>query len=277
MTAESKKAAECRSTDGDCRSTEREIAVELLDVEVFYDERRVLRDVNLTLRENEYLGIIGPNGGGKSTLLKVMVGLIKPTRGSVRVFGMSPREAAAYLGYVPQEAGGDLSFPATVMDVVLMGRAARRGLFKRYSSEDKDRAAEALARVHLLDLAGRGIGALSGGQRQRAYIARALSAEPKLLVLDEPTAALDETVGRSLYGLLDELQETVTVIMVTHDMSVVSRCMTAVACVSGTVYAHGDGKKLDPAVLEKVYGCPIDLIAHGSTPHRVLSVHEDDE
>ena len=247
--------------------------IELEGVEVSYGGRRVLRDVNLTVRSRDYLGIIGPNGGGKSTLLKVIVGLKKPDAGRVRVLGRSPAAASSALGYVPQEATNDLRFPATVWDVVLMGRAVKRGLFKRYTRDDEQRAEAALKRVHLLDLKARQIGALSGGQRQRVYIARALAGDPELLILDEPTAALDSTVGKSLYGLLDELNHDITIVMVTHDMSVISRSVTSVACLSGTIFSHEDGKHVDPETLEKVYGCPIDLIAHGNVPHRVLPTH----
>lgn len=247
--------------------------VRIRDVDFSYGDRKVLWDVNLTVRENEYLGIIGPNGGGKSTLLKLMVGLIKPNKGKVEVLGTRPKSAVSQLGYVPQETLSDLDFPATVWDVVLMGRTARSGLFKRYSALDREKADQAIEKVHIQDLVERQIGELSGGQRQRVYIARALATEPSLLILDEPTAALDQNVGRSLYGLLDELKKSITVIMVTHDMSVISRTVSSVACLCGTVFSHGDGKTVDPDTLEKVYGCPIDLIAHGSVPHRVLSAH----
>lgn len=233
----------------------------------------ILDRIHLRVDHKDFLGIIGPNGGGKTTLLKTIVGLVQPDKGTVRIYGRPPRAARRRVGYVPQHTENDSRFPVSVRDVVLMGRVKKRGLFHRLNTEDKETAERVLKQVDMWTLRNRQIGELSGGQKQRVLIARALSTNPDLLVLDEPAAALDTTVGKSLYGLLTRLNEHITIIMVTHDMGVVARSVTSVACLSRKLFSHDDVKKVDPAVLEKTYGCPIDIIAHGSFPHRVFGPH----
>ena len=230
----------------------------------------VLEDVDLRIDPGDYLAILGPNGGGKTTLLKVLLGLLAPDRGSVHVFGHPPRDAAGRVGYVPQGRSFDPEFPIRVLDVVLMGRL-RRGIWGRVSAEARERARAALEQVELQDLARRPIGALSGGQLQRVLIARALVGEPQLLLLDEPTSSLDERVERSVWELFEELSHQMAVVVVSHDVGAISRHVRSVACLNRKLYAH-PSKTLTPELMEAAYGCPIDLLAHGH-PHRVLPQH----
>ena len=231
----------------------------------------VLEDVNLTIHPRDFLAVIGPNGGGKTTLLKLMLGLLKPDRGTVRVFGHSPREAAASIGYVPQEIDINKGFPVSVRDVVLMGRMRGGGGWRRFSGPDKIAARQALERVEMWEYRKRRIGELSGGQRQRVFMARALVGEPKILFLDEPTASVDQKGQTDFYALLKELNENVTVIVVSHDLMVLSSYIKSVACVSQQVFFH-DAPEITKDMLEMAYHCPVELIAHG-VPHRVLPKH----
>ena len=247
--------------------------VKLTDVWVEFDGVTVLQHQNLTLFEDDFLGIIGPNGGGKTTLLRVVLGLVEPSRGKVEVFGQSPVEARKNIGYVPQISFFDRDFPINVMDAVLMGRLSVRSLFQRFTREDKDAALLALEKVEIADLRHRQIGKLSGGERQRVFIARALVSNPKLLLLDEPTASVDPKMKTGIYDLLDKLKEDMTIILVTHDMGVISSHVDKIACLNCNLYYHDD-KNISKEMLEAVYQCPVDLIAHG-VPHRVLDEHKE--
>ncbi len=247
-------------------------AVELEDVSVYYDGVCALEDINLKIDDKEFLGIIGPNGAGKSTLLKVILGLIKPFTGEIKIYGKS-LENSERVSYVPQVSNFNLKFPVNVMEVVLMGRLNQGfDFFHRYTEKDKEVAREFLKKVDLLNLEKRQIGQLSGGQLQRVLIARALALKPEVLLLDEPTASIDANSRNQMYSLLKKLNEKMTIIVVTHDMSAVSTYFDSIACLNKKLYYHGD-KEIKENDLKKVYGCPIDLIAHG-LPHRVLKPHD---
>ncbi|MEB2313738.1 MAG: metal ABC transporter ATP-binding protein [Sorangiineae bacterium] len=237
-------------------------AIRLTDVTVRFGERLVLDRVNLTVAERDFMALIGPNGGGKSTLLKVVLGLVEPSEGQVEVLAGAPREARGRVGYVPQYLRFDTEFPVSVRQVVEMGRLGK--------PRDRRPVDAALADLEITDLAARQVGKLSGGQLQRVLIARALAVEPALLLLDEPTASLDTHSASGFYELVSRLSEQLTVVMVSHDVGAVSRYVRSIACLAQRLYAHG--ATLDEAVVEQAYGCPVDLIAHG-TPHRVLGAH----
>jgi zinc transport system ATP-binding protein len=249
-----------------------EPAFELEDVWFSYGEVSVLEGVSLAVEPRDYLAVLGPNGSGKTTLVKLLLGLLRPSRGRVRVLGTEPARARGRVGYVPQRASFDLDFPIRVADVVRMGRLARAGLGRRLGPADHAAVERALATVELADLAGRPIGALSGGQLQRVLIARALALEPELLLLDEPTASLDERIGSSVWELLQSLSARLTVVVISHDIGAISRHVRTVACLNRRLHAH-PSRELTPEILEATYGCPIDLIAHGH-PHRVLGAHD---
>ena len=246
--------------------------VRLDDVWVHQDGVPVLEAINLSIKSNDFLGIIGPNGGGKTTLLKVILGLIKPSRGKVSVMGQPPFKGRKFIGYISQSNLFDRDFPISVFDVVLMGRYSKTGLFHRYSEEDKRTATEVLKTVEMLDCKDRQVGRLSGGEQQRVFIARALVPEPKLLLLDEPTASIDPDMQAEFYELLDRLKERMAIVLVSHDISAVSIYVSEIACLNRQLFYHGS-KEVSAEELEKSYHCPIQLIAHGTVPHRVLKEH----
>lgn len=251
-------------------------AVQLKDVSVNYGNVEALKNVNLDVEEGSFLGIIGPNGGGKTTLLKVILGLIEPEKGSVKILGNSLEDAVDQIGYVPQVSNFDRSFPISVLDVVLMARLGGRvRFFHQYNKKDVKKAEAVLEKLNLLDLKDRQIGKLSGGQLQRVLIARGLAVEPEILLLDEPTANVDASSTSQIYELLKGLNKEKTIIVVTHDMAAVSSYFDSLACLNAELYHHGD-KKLDQETTEQVYGCPIDLIAHGH-PHHVFTPHGEEE
>ena len=236
-----------------------------------YDQEIVLEDINLIVQPLDYIGIIGPNGGGKTTLFKSLLGIIPISRGKIRILGKSVEEGRANIGYVPQWVDIDREFPVNVQEVALMGRLGKRGMLKSYSSQDKQVVCNALEQVGLMDLRSRPIGELSGGQRQRVYIARALATEPKILLLDEPTASVDPQFKNSIFELLQELNKQLTIIMVSHDMSAISSYAKTVGCLNRRLFYHG-AKQITSDMVGAVYQCPVDLIAHG-VPHRVFEEH----
>ena len=254
--------------------------VKLEDVWVSYHETLALKGVDMEIEDGEFLGLIGPNGSGKTTLIRVILGLVKPDRGKVEVFGVAPDRLGAkhhLVGYVPQRSQGDWSFPVSVIDVVMMGRYGRIGLFKRPSAADRDAAMQALEDVQMQDLARRQLAELSGGQQQRVLIAQALATEPKLLLLDEPAAGVDAYGEERFYELLKGLKEQqgLTIVIVTHDSAVVSAHVEKLACLNQTLYTHASPAEVITAgTLEKVYGCEVELLAHGRIPHRVVEEHK---
>ncbi len=247
------------------------LAVELDDVWAGYQHETILQEVNISIEENEFLAIIGPNGGGKTTFFKVLLGILKPTRGKIRVFGKDPSKARHLIGYVPQYALFDRQFPIDVWNVVLMGRVGHLGTRPFFSDEDRQMAMESLRMVEMDDLKDRQISRLSGGQMQRVFIARALASGPKLLLLDEPTASVDKRMQESIFELLGRLNKTITIILVTHDVGVVSAYVNKIGCLNKYLIYHDD-KMLTPEMMEAAYDCPVDIIAHG-VPHRVYGDH----
>ncbi len=247
--------------------------VRLEDVWVSYNGRPVLEGVSLSVSSGDFLGLIGPNGGGKTTLLRVMLGLVKPSRGKVLVTGKLPEQSRGDIGYVPQKPLFDPTFPVSVLDVALMGRYGKTGIGRRYSREDRRLAEEALAVVGMLDLRGRQIGQLSGGQQQRVFIARALATKPKLLLLDEPMESIDPASQAELYELLKTLTSRMGIVLVSHNISAISVYVESIACLNRRLHYHGS-KEISPEMLEQTYQCPIELIAHGAFPHRILKEHD---
>lgn len=222
----------------------------------------VLQGLSLSVHEGDFIAVLGPNGGGKSTLLKVILGLVKPASGTVSVFGGAPGHADGRIGYVPQSMLFDRSFPINAHDVVLMGRLSRKHLMQRYSKEDRRRALEALEITGMAGMAGRRIGTLSGGELQRVLIARALAGNPDLLLLDEPTASVDPEMKTTIYDLLDDLKRKHTIVLVTHDTGTIGRHVSRIACLNCTLDMHEAGSTLDRASLEHLYGHPVDVVEH---------------
>ena len=251
-----------------------ETALQIDNLSVYYGDEAALSNVCLKVAHGEILGIIGPNGGGKSTLLKAILGLIQPTTGSVRIYGQEPGKNRAAVGFVPQFGAMDRRFPISVFEVVLTGRLKPGlSLFRKYSETDKAIAAAQLERVGIGHLANKQISELSGGEFQRLLIARALAVEPKLLLLDEPTASVDANSRNQIYQLLREVNADMTIILVTHDLMAISSEVRKLACLNKKLVYHGE-PELNESVVNELYGCPVDLIAHG-VPHRVLKAHEE--
>jgi zinc transport system ATP-binding protein len=233
-----------------------------------YGREVVLDHVDLEIQPRDFLAIIGPNGGGKTTLLKVMLGLLKPWSGEV-VTHLPPERGR--LGYVPQFSTFDKNFPLRIADLVLMGTLGRHGLLSRYSREDRAAAQRALEQLGLGEVARAHVAEVSGGQLQRALIARAIVSDPAVLFLDEPTASIDAESRGSLMGLLEELNREIPIVVVTHDVTSIAPMVRRIACINRRLFYHG-GPELTHEVLEETYGCPVELVAHG-VPHRVLHSH----
>ena len=241
--------------------------VELEDVDVDFGAGPVLERINLTVEAGDFLGLIGPNGSGKTTLLRVILGLLPPTRGTVRLFGHPPAAFRQWgrLGYVPQRATLDRSLPVTVREVVATGLLPSLGLFGRLSASARERITEVLNQVGMAAQAGARIGVLSIGQQQRVLIARALVSKPELLILDEPTGGVDPEAQTSFYALLHHLnrERDVTLILVSHDIGVVAKEVTKLACLNRRLVFHGRPDDfLTDAALTALYGPAVRVVRH---------------
>lgn len=220
-----------------------------------------LEDINFNVRQNSFVCMVGPNGGGKTTLLKLMLGLLKPDKGTIQINGKAPGAACKKIGYVPQYVNFDLHFPVRAIDVVLMGTLGKCSSFGRYPSHEKKAAERALAEVDMDNLRNSPLGKLSGGQRQRILIARALATEPDLLLLDEPLANVDITVQSDFNALLQDLSKKMTIIIVTHDTSFVSKAVESVVCVNHTVAVHPVSEITGETIFQ-IYGSDVHMVRH---------------
>jgi zinc transport system ATP-binding protein len=236
-------------------------AITIENLTFAYESNPVLEDVNLSVVPRDFACVVGPNGGGKTTLLKLVLGLLRPQRGRVRVLGRSPQEARVRVGYLAQHAHLDPQFPVSVMDVVMMGRLGRQPSAGRYRRLDRQVAAEALDQVGLTEMRGRSLSALSGGQRQRVLLARTLACEPDLLMFDEPTAHLDPAVQDDLYDMLRKLNERLTIVMVSHDVGFVSEFVKSVICVNRRVYTHPTSE-INGRIIGELYGQGVRMVRH---------------
>lgn len=247
--------------------------IELKDVGVTFNDNQILKNINLKVYADDFVGVIGPNGGGKTTLLRVILGLTKPCCGKVKVFGRNPEDNCKGLGYVPQNINFAPDFPINVFDVVLIGRLPYRRIFQAFSNQDRRKAKDALVSVGMADLQKRPFGKLSQGQKQRVLIARALVTQPKILLMDEPTASVDAPMQAGIYDLLRELNKEMAIILVSHDIGIISSQVNKIGCLNVYLHYH-QNKEIKESDLEKVYGqCSVELIAHG-IPHRVLKEHK---
>lgn len=248
--------------------------LEIKNITVGYDPNKpVLNEINLTVFENDFLGIIGPNGGGKTTLLKTILGLIKPISGTVEYF-KDNQPSKINIGYLPQINKIDKNFPISVLDVILSGLTAKRKLFSYYSEDQKRQALSIAQQMGLADLTDRPIGQLSGGQLQRALLGRAIVDQPNLLVLDEPSSYVDKRFESDFYKILDEINKNTAIILVSHDVGTVVSLVKNIACVNEGLHYHS-GANITTNWLEQTYTtCPIEIVGHGDFPHRVLEKHE---
>ncbi|MCK4857136.1 MAG: ABC transporter ATP-binding protein [candidate division Zixibacteria bacterium] len=236
-------------------------AIAIKNLSFSYDGRTVLEDVNLTIASGEFATVVGPNGGGKTTLIKLILGLFKPRSGQVQVFGKLPEAVRHRIGYLPQHLQLDPSFPVTVRDVVLMGRLGNKRSLGQEQHSDKRIAQMALQDVGLEGLDDHPFSSLSGGQLRRVLIARALCCEPDLLILDEPTVNLDPRAEKELYDTLGLLNERLTIVLVSHDLAYVTKFASQVVCVKGTVNVHPTSE-VDSEVMSEIYGAEMRLVRH---------------
>lgn len=231
-----------------------------------YGGHTVLENVNLEVKSGDFVGMIGPNGSGKTTIIKLILGLIKPDSGEVRLFGLSPdkRESRSKVGFVPQKATNfDNNFPATVKEVVGMGRIPKAGIFNKLGKKDKMQIEKALSEVDMLKYHNRLISELSVGQQQRVFIARALAAEPELLILDEPTVGVDHEAQKKFYGILKKLNnEGITIILVSHDVGVVSSYVNKIVCVNQSAVLHDISKGFQTQDFFCAYPEKMKIVSH---------------
>lgn len=239
---------------------EESAVIEIRDLYFGYDQTPVLSGVHLDIWPSDSICIVGPNGGGKTTLIKLILGLLSPNRGTIRIFGQKPKEARLRIGYVPQYAHYDPQFPISVRDVVCMGRLG--GSFTgRYTKTDREKAMAALEKTGLADLAGRPFASVSGGQRQRALIARALASGGEILILDEPTANIDHESEVRFFDLLGELNRDMIILMVTHEVGFASSFFKRIACVNRQVVIHPTSE-LTGRLIQEMYGGDLKMIRH---------------
>lgn len=242
--------------------------IEVENVSFSYGNVEVLKNITLAIHQGDYISLIGPNGGGKTTLLKIMLGLLKPQSGQVRLFGKNLQDFKDWskFGYVPQKAiNFDPLFPVTVREVVAMGCYGKKGLLKWLNKNDQKNIDNALSQVEMLQHADRLIGNLSSGQQQRVFIARALSGQPEVIFLDEPTVGVDIKAQEDFYSLLTRLNKNlhITLIIISHDVDAVSHEVTEIACLNQSLVYHGDPKKfMKGHYLENLYGKNARLVDH---------------
>lgn len=246
--------------------------IELSHVTAAYGHKVVLRDISLVIGKDDFLGIIGPNGGGKTTLLKVMLGLLAPVSGTIRFFRDGKEVPSLKIGYLPQMNHIDKKFPISVREVVASGLSAEKPLFRAFTRVQERRVDEVIGKMGLENLDRRPIGELSGGQLQRVLLGRSIVSRPEVLILDEPNSYVDKRFESHFYPLLEEINRESAVVLVSHDIGTVLSLVKNIACVNETLHYH-PGADVSEKWLDETYACPIELVGHGDLPHRVLKKH----
>lgn len=248
--------------------------IELKDVTAGYGKKIVLRNVTVDVLQDDFFGVIGPNGGGKTTLLKVILGLLPPFSGTVRFFDNEGKEVPSLkIGYLPQMSQIDRKYPISVREVISSGLAKEKPLFRSFNDEQKARVDHVISQMGLDDLAERAIGELSGGQLQRVLLGRSIVSRPQVLILDEPNSYVDKRFESRFYPLLEEINKESAIILVSHDIGTVLSMVKNIACVNETLHYH-PGTNVSEEWLGEKYACPIELIGHGDLPHRILGKHK---
>ena len=243
---------------------------EMRSLSASYGTNTVLRDVNFKVCENDFIGVIGPNGGGKTTLLKIILGLLKPVHGDI-VFNNDLLRSNS-IGYLPQISTGDINYQVTVKDIVLSGLMIRKGIISRMTASDRQKALIVIDELGLSELDGATINELSGGQIQRVFLGRAIIGEPRLLLLDEPGNFVDTTFENDFYEKLRELNKRMAILMVSHDVGTISAHIKSFACVNRSLHYHPSHDITYEDLL--AYDCPIQIVTHGDIPHTVLKYHK---
>lgn len=247
--------------------------VRMHDVSVAYDGYEALEKVDLEIGADDFLGVIGPNGGGKTTLVKAILGAV-PYTGTIEYAPELFHNGERLIGYMPQISDFDRAFPISLLEVVLSGLQGRRGFCSRYTKDDRRKALQLLEEAGIGDAARKPIGEVSGGQMQRALLCRAVIADPRLLILDEPANFVDNRFERELYESLRRLNERMAIVMVSHDIGTISSVVKGIVCVNRRVHRHHSNRLTEEQL--RNYDCPIQLLTHGSLPHTVLEHHPGD-
>jgi zinc transport system ATP-binding protein len=242
------------------QTTEKKTILEVKNLSFAYVNDLVLQDINLEVQERDFLALIGPNGGGKSTLMKLILGIHEIQSGSIKIFGKNAGKQASYIGYVPQNTNVNINFPIKVIEIVMMGLAKKSSFSFGYSKKEVAHAMSMLKQVGIENYAHTKIGSLSGGQRQRAMIARALYTKPKILLLDEPTASIDASGQKQIYDLLKELNKSVTIIVISHDLSVILEYANKVAHINKKLFFHDLGSLKNELNPSQSHMCEVELL-----------------
>jgi len=252
--------------------------IEINNLTVGYENKpNVLKDVSLTIYEDDFLGIIGPNGGGKTTLLKSILGLIKPQSGTISFYDNGQKVPSFNIGYLPQINQIDKKFPISVSEVILSGLTLRKQFFRRYGAKDRLKVNNVAERLGIEGLLPRAIGELSGGQLQRVLLGRAIIDNPKLIILDEPSTYVDKLFETNFYKLLGDINKDIAIMLVSHDVGTIISMVKNIACVNQGLHYHL-GSDISQEWLAGAYdSCPIEILGHGSLPHRVLMEHDHRE
>lgn len=235
----------------------------------------VLNDISLTIYDDDFLGIIGPNGGGKTTLLKAILGLLKPRSGSITYYDKGKEIESLNIGYLPQISQVDKKFPISVGQVILSGLTPRHSLFNRYGKREREKVERVAERLGIEALLSRAIGELSGGQLQRVLLGRAIVDDPKLIVLDEPSTYVDKLFETNFYKLLGEINNEIAIVLVSHDVGTILSMVKNIACVNKGLHYHAGTAISQEWLLGAYDSCPIEILGHGALPHRVLLEHDD--
>lgn len=253
--------------------THRKKIISLRNVGVAYEGHAALEGVNLDIYDDDFIGIIGPNGGGKSSLVKAIMGAVEHS-GEIEISDILRKSNHYKIGYMPQVSQFDMRFPISIEEVVLSGLQTEKGFFGRYTAKDKELAHKTLEKMGIAELASRPIGEVSGGEMQRALLCRAIISEPKLLILDEPTNFVDNSFEREFYAMVQELSHNMAVMIVSHDLGTITSVVKSIVCVNRTAHRH-DSNILTEEQLRN-YNCPIQIVSHGHIPHTVLEHHSGD-
>jgi len=236
-------------------------AININNVSFSYGGPVVLENISLVVEEGEFIGVVGPNAGGKSTLLKLMLGLMEIATGSIKIAGKDPSEGRRLIGYVPQHPPFARDFPITVEQTVLLGRLGTARVVGGWTKQDREIARRVMMETEIANIQSRRLSTLSGGQLQRVLLARALASEPKILMLDEPTANIDIRMESDIFDLLKQLNERSTIIVVSHDIGFISQYVNRVACVNRTLVCHST-MAIDGKIIQQLYGGDVHMVEH---------------
>lgn len=250
---------------------EQSILIELKGIAAGYDGQVAIEAVNLEIQEQDFIGVIGPNGGGKTTLARVILGLIKPIKGKI-INNINGSGTSKSFGYLPQINFIDKKFPISVRDVVMSGFMEKDKLFSRFTQEEKEKAREVIDYMGIEKISKKPVGELSGGQLQRVFLARAVVSSPELLILDEPNTFVDNQFESEMYAKLKELNKKMAIMIISHDVGMISSYVKTIACVNKQLHYHKSNIISEEQL--KAYNCPIQLITHGEVPHTVLGKHQ---